>query len=327
MKKALITGITGQDGSYLTQYLLDKGYQVYGLVKASLGNNLDNLRYLGVLDRVTLVQGDVTNMSVVKSVLEAIGPDEIYNLVAQSSVARSFEQPSATVEFNVMATLNLLESMRLLSLNAKFYQASSSEMYGKVKTLPVVEDSVLHPVSPYAISKATGHWLAINYREAYNLFCCCGILFNHESVLRPGHFVTKKILSAAARISMGSRETLVLGNVAIKRDWGYAPEYVKSMWSMLQQDEPDEYVIATNEAHSIAEFAEQAFFHLGLDWREHTVIDETLYRRSDIEAIYGNPAKAKQRLGWDYQWRFEDLVSTLVKEECMRLRTSPDGKG
>ena len=188
-------------------------------------------------------------------------------------------------------------------------------MYGKVKKLPVVEDSVLHPVSPYAISKAAGHWLAINYREAYGMFCCCGILFNHESVLRPDNFVTKKIISAAARISMGSEEKLVLGNIDIRRDWGYAPEYIKSMWSMLQQDDPDEYVIATNEAHSIREFAELAFARVGLNWTEHTVIDETLYRRSDIEVIYGDSAKAREKLGWDYRLRFDELIGILVNEE------------
>lgn len=327
MKKALITGITGQDGAYLTRFLLDRDYRVYGLVKDSVNNNLDNLRYLEVIDRVTLVKGDVMSMPSVRTILESIGPDEIYNLAAQSSVAHSFAQPSATVEFNVMATLNLLESMRVLSLNSKFYQASSSEMYGKVKALPVVEDSVLHPVSPYAISKATGHWLAINYREAYGMFCCCGILFNHESVLRPDNFVTKKILSTAIRISMGSREKLVLGNVAIKRDWGYAPEYVKSMWSMLQQDKPDEYVIATNEAHSIEEFAEKAFAVLGLHWRDHTAIDENLYRCSDIEVIYGNPDKARKKLGWDYRLSFEELVATLVKEELLYLQTCRGSRG
>jgi GDPmannose 4,6-dehydratase len=327
MKKALITGITGQDGAYLTRFLLDRDYRVYGLVKDSVNNNFDNLRYLEVIDRVTLVKGDVMSMPSVRTILESIGPDEIYNLAAQSSVAHSFVQPSATVEFNVMATLNLLESMRLLSLNSKFYQASSSEMYGKVKALPVVEDSVLHPVSPYAISKAAGHWLAINYREAYGMFCCCGILFNHESVLRPDNFVTKKILSAAIRISMGSREKLVLGNVAIKRDWGYAPEYVKSMWSMLQQDKPDEYVIATNEAHSIEEFAEKAFAGLGLHWRDHTVIDESLYRCSDIEVIYGNPDKARKKLDWDYRLSFEELVATLVKEELLYLKTCRGRRG
>lgn len=327
MKKALITGITGQDGAYLTRFLLGHGYDVYGLVRDGASEKLDNLRYLGVAGRARLVKGDITRLESVRTVLAEVRPDEVYNLAAQSSVACSFVQPSETVEFNVMTTLHLLEAMRVLPWRAKFYQASSSEMYGKVKELPVVEESIFHPVSPYAISKAAGHWLAINYREAYGMFCCCGILFNHESVLRPDHFVTKKILSAAIRISEGSREKLVLGNVEIKRDWGYAPEYVKSMWRMLQQDEPDEYVIATNEAHSIGEFAEQAFACLGLDWREHTVIDETLFRRSDIEVIYGNPAKAREKLGWEYRWSFADLVATLLGEERSRLRALPGGRG
>ena len=320
MKKALITGITGQDGSYLTKYLLAMDYEVYGMIKNSLDENLDNLQYLGVIDKVALIKADVMNREAVRKHLEAIRPDEIYNLVAKSSVAQSFGQPLGTVEFNVMTTLNLLESMRDLSLDARFYQASSSEMYGKVKNLPVVEDSVLHPVSPYAISKAAGHWLAINYREAYNMFCCCGILFNHESVLRPHNFVTKKILSAAARISTGSKEKLILGNIEIRRDWGYAPEYIKSMWSMLQQDEPGEYVIATNEAHSIKEFAELAFSHVGLNWIDHTVIDEKLYRHSDIDVIYGDPSKARKQLGWDYKLPFEELVGTLMQEQICRMK-------
>lgn len=318
MKKALITGITGQDGSYLTKFLIDMGYQVVGIIKDSPDANLDNLKYLGVFDLVDLIKINVMNIHAIKSALEVIKPDEIYNLVAQSSVANSFVNPSVTVGFNVMTTLNLLESMRSLDLDAKFYQASSSEMYGKVKSLPVVEDSVLHPLSPYAISKATGHWLAINYREAYGMFCCCGILFNHESVLRPPNFVTKKILSAATRISRGSNEKLVLGNIEIKRDWGYAPEYIKSMWSMLQQDKPDEYVIATNEAHSIKEFAELVFANLGLNWVDHIIIDETLYRRSDIEIIYGNPSKAREKLGWNYILKFDEMVSLLVQEELNR---------
>jgi GDPmannose 4,6-dehydratase len=205
--------------------------------------------------------------------------------------------------------------MRILPLEARFYQASSSEMYGRVKTLPVNEETALYPVSPYAISKATDHWLAIHYREAYGLFCSCGILFNHESVLRPRHFVTKKIIATAVRIQRGSRERLRLGNMEIKRDWGYAPEYVKAMWLMLQQERPDDYVIATNEAHSLREFTEHVFTCLGLHWEEHVIIDKDLMRPSDIDIIYGSSEKAEEKLGWEYHISFEELVELLVREE------------
>jgi GDPmannose 4,6-dehydratase len=315
MKKALITGITGQDGAYLSKLLLHNGYNVYGLVSDHDRLNLKNLKLLDVLDKITLIDENLTNIAGLKDVLSMIQPTEIYHLAAQSSVATSFIQPLDTVTFNVLSTHHLLESIRTLNLSTRFYHASSSEMYGRVKKLPVVEDSVLHPVSPYAISKATGHWLAINYREAYGMFCCCGILFNHESYLRPPNYVTKKIVSSAVRISKGSREKLTLGNMDIKRDWGYAPEYIKSMWLMLQQDEPNEYVIATNEAHSIKEFVKNAFEYLDLDWAEHTVIDEKLFRPSDIEIIYGNPERAKTKLGWKYDITFKELIQRLIDDE------------
>ncbi len=247
--------------------------------------------------------------------LERIKPDEIYNLASQSSVGLSFEQPIGTVEFNIMSTMNLLEAIRILPIKAKFYQASSSEMYGKANELPITEKTALHPVSPYAVSKAASHWMTVNYREAYGVFCCCGILFNHESVLRGEQFVTKKIISTAVRISRGSKEKLKLGNIEIKRDWGFAPEYVKAMWLMLQQDEPDDYVIATGEAHSLREFVELAFSYAGLDWKEHVAIDEALYRPSEIDVIYGNPAKAKAKIGWEYNLPFENLIKWLVEEE------------
>jgi GDPmannose 4,6-dehydratase len=315
MKKAVITGITGQDGSYLSKVLLDKGYEVYGIVRDSTATNLANLKFLGVEDRIELIPANLLDLSNVIRLLDKTKPDEIYNLAAQSSVAISFDQPIGTIEFNVLSTLNLLEAIRILHLEAKFYQASSSEMHGRVKTLPVTEKTVLHPVSPYAISKATGHWIAINYREVYGLFCCSGILFNHESVLRPRHFVTKKIIATAVRISKGSQEKLRLGNIEIKRDWGYAPEYVKAMWLMLQQDYPDDYVIATNEAHSLKEFVELAFASLGLNWEKHVIIDKSLYRPSDIDIIYGSSKKAKERLGWVYNISFDNLVELLVREE------------
>lgn len=315
MKKALITGVTGQDGAYLSKVLLDKGYKVYGIIRDATVSNLANLKYLGIEDGVELIPANLLDLSSVLRVLERSRPDEIYNLAAQSSVAISFEQPIWTLEFNVLSTINFLEALRILPLGAKFYQASSSEMYGRVRTLPVDEATALHPVSPYAISKATDHWIAINYRESYGLFCCCGILFNHESVLRPKHFVTKKTISTAVQIKKGSREKLRLGNIEIRRDWGYAPEYVKAMWLMLQQEYPDDYIIATNEAHSLREFVEHVFACLGLNWQEHVLIDKSLMRASDIDIIYGNPQKAVEKLGWEYRLRFRELIELLVQEQ------------
>jgi len=315
MKKALITGVTGQDGAYLSSILLEKGYKVYGTVRDSITLHSRNLRLVGIENRLDLFPTDLLDLSNVIRLVERIKPDEIYNLASQSSVGLSFEQPIGTVEFNIMSTMNLLEAIRILPFKAKFYQASSSEMYGKTSELPVTEKTALHPVSPYAVSKAASHWMTVNYREAYGLFCCCGILFNHESVLRAEHFVTKKIISTATRISGGSNETLRLGNIEIKRDWGFAPEYVRAMWLMLQQDEPDDYVIATGEAHSLREFVDLAFSHAGLDWEDHVTTDEALYRPSEIDVIYGNPAKAKERIGWEYNLPFEKLIKLLIEEE------------
>jgi len=314
-KRALITGVTGQDGAYLSKFLLENGYEVHGLVTEYDLSRVDNLRFLNVLNRIELVQGDLMDFGGLTDLLGGLRPQEVYHLAAQSSVAQSFVNPVDTVSFNIRSTHHLLEALRVLELPVRFYQASSSEIYGRVEALPVVENSVIHPVSPYAISKAAGHWLAINYREAYGMFCCCGLLFNHESVLRPSYYVTKKIISAAVRISRGSSEKLTLGNVQILRDWGYAPEYVKSMWLMLQQERADEYVIATGEAHSLRDFAASAFACVGLDWEEHILIDRALFRPSDIDVIYGNPAKAKASLGWEYHLSFKELIRQLVDDE------------
>lgn len=319
MRKALITGITGQDGSYLSRFLLDKGYLVHGILRDSTALHISNLQFLGIDGCVELHLANMHDLSNLIRLLDTIKPDEIYNLAAQSSVAISFEQPIWTIDFNVMSTLNLLEAIRILNLDARFYQASSSEMYGKVKILPVDEKAAFHPVSPYAISKATDHWMAVNYRDAYGLFTCCGILFNHESVLRPHQFVTKKIISTAVRISMGSQEKLRLGNIEIKRDWGYAPEYIKAMWLMLQKDKPDDYIIATGEAHSLLEFVQLAFGLLGLNFEEHVITDKDLYRPSDIDVLFGNPAKAKKMLGWEYHMSFEDMIRLLLEEETRSL--------
>ena len=315
MKTALITGVTGQDGSYLGKLLLEKGYKVYGAVRDWSSPGRKNLSFLKIETELEIVSINLRDLSNVIWLLNRLQPHEIYNLASQSSVGLSFELPIATVECNVISTLNLLEAIRILSLGTKFYQASSSEMYGSVKTLPVTEETAIHPVSPYGISKASAHWVTVNYREAYGLFSCCGILFNHESVLRGERFVTKKILSSALKISRGTGEKLKLGNTEIKRDWGYAPEYVKVMWSMLQQNEPEDFVIATGEPHSIAEFATLVFEQVGLNWHDHVVIDKDLYRPSDLHVIYGDPSKARLKLGWDYRLSFQDLIQLLVEQE------------
>ena len=315
MKTSLITGVTGQDGAYLAKLLLEEGYKVCGAVRDTAHPNLQNLEFLHIEDRVELISTNLLDLSNVIRLLEKIQPQEIYNLASQSSVRLSFQLPIGTVEFNVLSTINLLEAMRIIPCKAKFYQASSSEMYGRVRTLPVTEETTIHPVSPYAISKAAAHWTAVNYREAYGLFSCCGILFNHESVLRGQHFVTKKVVSTAARISKGAKESLTLGNINIQRDWGYAPAYVQVMWKMLQQEQPDDYIIATGEAHSLKEFVELVFKHLGLNWQDHVTLDKDLYRPSDIEIMSGDPTKARTKLGWQYKLSFEDLTGLLVEEE------------
>ncbi len=314
-KKSLITGINGQDGCYLARFLLNKGYEVTGVIRADKDTDLSGLDYLGIRDKVRLIRLDLLNSDAVKNLLNDSRPEEIYHLAAQSSVGFSFAHPRMTMAFNLSSTLHLLESVRSLSLKTRFYQASTSEMFGHVKDLPVAEDAVLHPVSPYAISKAACHWTTINYREAFGLFSCCGILFNHESVLRKSHFVTKKILSTAIRIKNGSNEKLTLGNIYVKRDWGYAPDYVRAMWLMLQQRRPDDYIIATSDMHSLRSFIEKVFAELDLHWREHVIIDEGLFRPSDIEAICGDPSKAKKQLRWDYRLSFSELIARLVAEE------------
>lgn len=317
MRTALITGITGQDGAYLSEFLLEKGYEVWGIVRDSADINLRRLIFLGIENRVKILPSNLSDISSIIRILEKVTPDEIYNLAAQSSVGLSFEQPISTISFNILSTANLLEAVRMVNPAIKFYQASSSEMYGKVKKMPINEESILHPVSPYAISKASSHWLTVNYREAYDLFSCCGVLFNHESFLRGNHFVTKKIVTSAVRIKKGYNEKLTLGNINIKRDWGYAPEYVKAMWLMLQSEIPDDYVIATGKPNSLKEFVQLSFSCLGLNWEDHVLINETLYRPSEIESIYGDASKAKIKLNWNYNISFKELVKLLVDQEII----------
>jgi GDPmannose 4,6-dehydratase len=321
MKKALITGISGQDGAYLAQLLLNKGYAVSGVLSHGHEHSLQRLKLLGIASKVQLFTCRLTDIGHVQKLLSQVRPKEIYNLAAISSVGLSFEKPDQTMHYNCLSVIALLEAVRRLGIDSKVYQASSSEMFGNLQHLPACEESLLNPISPYAISKVAGHLLVKNYRSAYKIFCCSGILFNHESVLRPVNFVTKKILSTAVRISKGSREKLILGNITIKRDWGYAPEYVRGMWLMLQQPKPDDYVIASGETHSLQEFVQLTFKNLGLRWKEHIQIDKALYRPSDIAVTKGNAAKARKAMGWKYEITFSDLITTLVKEEVQYQRS------
>ncbi|MBF0504283.1 MAG: GDP-mannose 4,6-dehydratase [Candidatus Omnitrophica bacterium] len=314
-KKSLITGITGQDGAYLAQFLLDKGYEVSGVLSDGHQHSLHRLKILGIADRVQLLSCRLTDIDCVGKLLSEVQPNEIYNLAAISSVGISFEKPDQTMQYNCLSVVALLEAVRRLGIKTRVYQASSSEMFGNALCLPVTEDSILNPISPYAISKVAGHLLVKNYRLAYKIFCCSGILFNHESVLRPDNFVTKKIVSTAVRISKGSREKLKLGNITIKRDWGYAPQYVRGMWLMLQQALPNDYVIASGQTHSLQEFVELAFINLDLRWEEHVDIDRGLFRPSDITVTLGDSSRARKEIGWEYDMSFSDLVKILVKDE------------
>lgn len=316
-KIAIITGITGQDGAYLSKFLIEKSYKVFGFIRDDSSPKLRNLKYLGISEKVKLVSANLLDLPNLMGLVDSIKPDEIYNLAAQSSVGLSFKQPRATFEFNTLSTANLLEVIRMVKPDVKFYQASSSEMFGNVRKedLPINGKTRIHPVSPYAISKAASHWMTINYREAYGLFAVCGTLFNHESVLRGENFVTKKILDTAVKISMGRGDNLHLGNLRVFRDWGYAPEYIKAIWLMLQQEEPDDFVICSGEAHSLEEFVKEVFEKVDLDFERFLKIDKGLYRPVDLEIIYGDNSKAKTLLGWQYNMTFEDLIGVLVKDE------------
>ncbi|MHB1688300.1 MAG: GDP-mannose 4,6-dehydratase [Ignavibacteriaceae bacterium] len=315
MKKALICGISGQDGAYLAKFLLSKGYEVWGTSRDAQISSFHNLVKLGILNRVHLESVSLTDFRSVLQALVKVQPDEVYNLAGQSSVGLSFDQPVETLDSISVATLNLLEAIRFVSRPIRFYNAGSSECFGDTNEIPADETTPFRPRSPYAVAKAAAFWEVANYREAYGLFACSGILFNHESPLRPQRFVTKKIVATACRIAEGSKEKLRLGNLAIKRDWGWAPEYVEAMWLMLQQEQPDDYVIATGESNSLEEFVGAAFANVGLDWRDHTVIEPTLFRPLDLNVSKGNPAKARQKLGWEAQCKMKDIVELMVKAE------------
>jgi GDPmannose 4,6-dehydratase len=320
-KKALITGITGQDGSYLAELLLEKGYQVFGLVRRLSAPNVWRIHH--ILDRVTLIQGDLLDqLSLIKAV-EAVDPVEFYNLAAMSFVPASWDQPMLTGEFNSQGVTRTLEAIRMVNPKIRFYQASSSEMFGRVREVPQTEATPFYPRSPYGVSKAFGHYITVNYRESYNLFAVSGILFNHESPRRGLEFVTRKVTDGVARIKLGMTDKLALGNLGACRDWGFAGDYVRAMWLMLQQDEPDDYVIATNEAHSVQQLVEIAFAHAGLDWKKHVVTDPRFLRPAEVDHLIGNPAKAKAKLGWKPDVNFAALVKMMVDADLARVQAGP----
>ncbi len=320
MKKALITGITGQDGSYLAELLLEKGYEVHGIIRRASTFNTERIDHLyqdphinGV--RLFLHYGDIADSTNLIKLLYRLQPDEIYHLAAQSHVRVSFDIPEYTGDVTALGTVRMLESIRETRLKTKFYQASSSEMYGKVVETPQTEKTPFYPRSPYAAAKLYSYWTAVNYRESYGIFACNGILFNHESPRRGETFVTRKITSAAARIKVGLQENLYLGNLDAQRDWGYAKEYIEAMWLMLQQDEPDDYVIAIGEAHAVHEFLGEAFSYVGFDWHKLVEIDPKYYRPAEVDCLLGDASKARQKLGWQPKTKFKELVRLMVNAD------------
>jgi len=316
-KTALITGITGQDGSYLAEFLLGLGYRVVGMVRRTSTINFDRIKH--IQDEIEIVQGDLLDQSSLMEILREHQPDEVYNLAAQSFVPTSFSQPVLTGEFTALGVTRLLEAIRHVKPDARFYQASSSEMFGKVVEVPQRETTPFHPRSPYGVAKVYGHWITVNYRESYGLFACSGILFNHESPRRGLEFVSHKVTHAAARIRLGLQHQLRLGNLDARRDWGYAGDYVRGMWLMLQQDQPDDYVLATGETHSVRELCEVAFGYLGLNWEDHVVVDPKYYRPAEVDLLIGDASKAGRVLGWEPQVSFDQLVRMMVDADLQAL--------
>lgn len=336
MKRALITGIRGQDGAYLARLLLEKGYDVYGADRRSGESSFWRLRELGIERDVKIRYMDLLELTNIMREIERIKPDEVYNLAAQSFVQASFEQPILTADIDALGVLRLLEALRIIKPDARFYQASTSEMFGKVQSIPQDEKTPFYPRSPYGVAKLFGHWITVNYRESYNMFACSGILFNHESPLRGLEFVTRKLTYGIARIKYGLQDKIRVGNLDSKRDWGYAPEYVEAMWLMIQQAEPDDYIVATGETHSVREFIEFAFKYAGfeivwegkgleekgLDRKTKKVLVEVsqeFFRPAEVDLLIGNPLKAREKLGWRPETRFEDLVRIMVESDLKRI--------
>lgn len=337
MKKALITGITGQDGAYLAELLLKNGYEVYGAFRRTSELNIDRLRFLGIDSSIKYVPLDLLEFTNIYRVIEKVQPDEVYNLAAQSFVAVSFEQPVFTADVTAAGPLRLLEAIRTINPGIKFYQASSSEMFGKVQEVPQNEKTPFYPRSPYAVAKLFGHWITVNYRESYNMFACSGIFFNHESPLRGLEFVTRKISNGVAKIKYGLQDKLALGNLNSKRDWGYAPEYVEMMWHILQHPEPDDYVIATGETHSVREFTDFAFKCAGIDveWAGEGVDEKGInkktgdvvvevspeyFRPAEVDTLIGDSSKAKRKLNWSVKTKFKDIVAIMVERDLDKVK-------
>jgi len=317
-RTALITGITGQDGSYLAEFLLEQGYKVVGMVRRSSTVNFGRIEQFQ--DQLTLVQGDLLDQTSLIDLMREHRPDEIYNLAAQSFVPVSWKQPVLTGEFTALGVTRMLEAMRSVVPEARFYQASSSEMFGKVREVPQSEKTPFHPRSPYGVAKVYGHWITVNYRESYDLFACSGILFNHESPRRGLEFVTRKVSYGVAQIKLGLAEELHLGNLESRRDWGYAGDYVKAMWMMLQQEEPDDYVVGTGETHSVRELCEVAFGYADLDWEKAVVSDPAFYRPAEVDLLVSDPTKARKVLGWKPEVTFVELIEMMVDADLAHLR-------
>lgn len=319
--RALITGITGQDGAYLAKFLLEKGYNVYGLLPRRSSTSTWRLDYLGVKDEVNLLEGDLIDLSSLLRAMRVSFPDEVYNLASQSFVGTSWEQPLLTTQVTAVGVHNILEAIRLSGYKSKFYQASTSEMYGLIQQPIQTEHTPFYPRSPYAVSKLFGHWMTVNYRESFDMFCCNGILFNHESPLRGIEFVTRKVTDAVARIKVGVSKELRLGNIDAKRDWGFAGDYVEAMWLMLQNSNPDDYVVATGVTTSVRDMCKIAFEHVGLDYHDFVTIDPALYRPAEVDILVGDPKKARETLGWSPKTTLDQLIQMMVEADIKRINS------
>ncbi len=317
MPKALITGVTGQDGSYLAEFLLEKGYEVIGMVRRSSTVNFGRINH--IQDQITIVPGDLLDQMSLVEILQEHHPDEVYNLAAQSFVPTSWNQPVFTGEVTALGVTRMLDAIRMVDPTIKFYQASSSEMFGKVREVPQNENTPFYPRSPYGVAKVYGHWITVNYRESYDIFACSGILFNHESPRRGLEFVTRKVTHGVAKIKLGLANELRLGNLESRRDWGYAGDYVRAMWLMLQQPEPGDYVVGTGETHSVRELCEVAFGYVGLDWRDYVVQDPRFYRPAEVDLLVSDPRKAREVLGWEPTVSFEELIHMMVDADLQLL--------
>lgn len=324
MKRAIITGVTGQDGSYLAEFLLSKGYKVYGMVRRSSTENFERIEHLR--DKITILQADLLDQLSIIELMEEVEPEEVYNLAAQSFVPTSWSQPTLTGEFTGLGVTKMLEAIKLVNRKIKFYQASSSEMFGKVRATPQNELTPFYPRSPYGVAKVYGHFITVNYRESYDMFAVSGILFNHESPRRGLEFVTRKITDSVARIVAGDAKELRLGNLNAKRDWGFAGDYIEAMWMMLQQKKPGDFVIATGESHTVREFAQLAFEHVGLNWRKYVKVDKKLYRPAEVNQLRGDATKARKILGWKRRVSFSQLVSMMVDADLARRQQQHNGR-